>query len=70
MSFKAFMTFKNEDPKSNGLAFATRVEAEAYAKDLYSRWSQPTGYEIRESAEPVNYRWDFNTHRQEPINAN
>ena len=67
MSFKAFMTFKNENPKSNGLAFATRVEAEAYAKGLCSRWIVPIGYEIRESDEPVNYRWNFDTHSTETV---
>lgn len=57
MSYKAWMTFKDEPPATNSLAFATKEEAEAYGSDLYGRWTIPTGYEVRESDEPVNYRW-------------
>lgn len=57
MSYKAWMTFRNEKAASNALAFETEEEARRYADDLLSRWTMPTGYEIRESDEPVNYRW-------------
>ncbi len=67
MSFKAFMLFKTEEPKSNSLAFATAEEADAYGRDLCSRWTQPTGYEVRESDEPANYRWDADAHWAVPL---
>ena len=39
----------------NALAFATREEAEASAKDLFNRWLSCTDYRAVESDEPVNY---------------
>ena len=42
---------------TNALRFATKTEAESYAADLYSRWMGLDHYEVRESADPVNYRW-------------
>ena len=58
MSFKAFFsTNYGTSWATNALAFATREEAEQYASDLLLRWWAPTNYEVRESDEPVNYRW-------------
>lgn len=67
MSFKTFMTLKGESPKSNSLVFATREEADAYGRDLYSRWTQATGHEVRESDETINYRWDAEAYKAVPI---
>ena len=39
----------------NNLAFATREEAEASAKDLTSRWMLVTDWRVIESDQPVNY---------------
>ena len=39
----------------NNLAFATREEAEASAKDLFGRWMLVTDWRAVESTEPVNY---------------
>lgn len=41
----------------NGLRFQTREEGEAYGKDLFSRWTLTTGYEVQESEDAVNYRF-------------
>ena len=41
----------------NGLAFATREEAEANVRDLASRWFLVRETRVVESDEPVNYRW-------------
>jgi hypothetical protein len=41
----------------NSLRFATREEADAYGKDLFSRWTGAAKIEPAESAEPVNYVW-------------
>lgn len=47
------------DPKfyGNALAFATREEAEANAKDLFNRWMLCTGYRAIESDEPVSHSY-------------
>lgn len=43
----------------NALAFATREEAEASARDLMSRWMLVTDWRVVESDQPVNYRLRF-----------
>ncbi len=40
----------------NGLRFATKEEASAYGRDLYSRWMGLDKYEVHASSEPVNYK--------------
>ena len=40
----------------NGLRFATREEAEAYARDLASRWTLVSEYRTVVSADPVNVK--------------
>lgn len=39
----------------NALTFATREEAEAYAKDLMARWPLVTDWRVVKSEQPVNY---------------
>ena len=39
----------------NALRFATREEAEAYARDLFSRWTLVRETRVVESTDPVNY---------------
>lgn len=58
MSFKPEVT-TGSDPKfyDNALAFATRDEAEAYAKDLFNRWTLCTGWRATESDEPVSHTY-------------
>lgn len=58
MSFKAFLILKNEDPKSNNLAFETEVEAAAYGHAKLNAWTTPIGYEVRASDDPANYVWN------------
>lgn len=43
---------------SNGLAFATKEEAETYGIDLALRWSAVRDSRAVESDEPVNYRME------------
>jgi hypothetical protein len=59
MSWKPVVRVQGEGDKwhPNGLAFATRAEALAYAADLFSRWTLTTAYNAIESDEPVNYSW-------------
>jgi hypothetical protein len=42
----------------NGTYFATKAEAEAYLRDLFSRWTLVRETRAVESAEPVNCRWN------------
>ena len=39
----------------NAQVFATREEAEAMARDIFSRWMLATDYRVTESVEPVYY---------------
>ncbi len=41
----------------NALRFATREEAEHYARDLFSRWMLVKETRVVESDETVNYTW-------------
>jgi hypothetical protein len=40
----------------NGLAFATKEEAERWGADLLMRWFVPTDSRAVESTDPVNYK--------------
>lgn len=42
----------------NALRFATKEEAEAYARDLFLRWWGCQGTRVVESEDAVNYHWD------------
>lgn len=44
---------------TNSLSFATKEEAIAYGHELLSRWTAPHASRAVESANPVNYRFDF-----------
>lgn len=46
----------------NALAFASKEEAEASARDLMNRWMLVVDCRAVESDEPVNYRIDLETH--------
>jgi hypothetical protein len=50
----------------NGLYFETKEEAEAYAADLFSRWTAVDQWRVVEVAEAANYHWDDGT-GAEPI---
>ena len=52
---------------TNALRFATKEEAEASANELMGRWMLVTDTRAFPSPDPVNYRWDFDTHTNERI---
>jgi hypothetical protein len=53
---------KDDSPgASNGVRVATIPEAEAYGRDLYSRWMGLRRWEVQSSAEPVTCVWNFET---------
>lgn len=41
----------------NALRFATKEEAEANVRDLFSRWTLVRETRVVESTDPVNYKW-------------
>lgn len=56
MSFKpSVSTDGGTTFNENNLAFATREEAEASARDLMARWMLVTDYRVIESDQAVNY---------------
>jgi hypothetical protein len=55
-SFKAEVIADNSGTwTTNGLAFATAVEAEQYGRDLQGRWTLVQQVRVVESTEAVNY---------------
>jgi hypothetical protein len=56
MSFKPELsTDGGKTFHANGLAFATREEAELSAQDTFGRWMLATDWRAVESDQPVNY---------------
>ena len=45
----------------NAVVFATAEEADLAGRELLSRWFAPTGYEVVETDDPVNYEIVDNT---------
>jgi hypothetical protein len=60
MSFKAEVTTAGDGGEytANGLRFAARGEAEAYAFDLACRWTAVEDWRVVEAPEAVNSWWD------------
>jgi hypothetical protein len=58
MSFKTEIKVFN-DPKfyPNGVAFATKNEADFYGRYKINTWMMADAYQVVESDEPVNYAW-------------
>jgi hypothetical protein len=46
---------------TNAVRFETKEEAEAYLKDLFSRWIAVRDTRIVECDDPVTYKWDLAT---------
>lgn len=42
----------------NALRFASKKECDAYARDLFSRWTSVTKYRSKRTYDAVNYRWE------------
>jgi len=57
-SFKAEVQVSREsDWTSNGLRFATEVEATIYVQDLCMRWLSVTDTRVVASEDPVTHTW-------------
>jgi hypothetical protein len=57
MSFKPEVYITSEGWIQNGLAFATREEAEQNARDLLMRWFVPNDSRVVESDDKPNYSY-------------
>ena len=70
MSFKTEVIADSSGKwEQNSLCFATLAEAVAYGQDLAGRWMAVRQVRAVESADPVNYRFNTETYRAEPIPA-
>ena len=58
MSFKPIFIFPTGERGRNGQAFETFEEARRSAERRFMVWTYPTGFDVEESPEPVNYRFD------------
>jgi hypothetical protein len=58
MSWKPEVQTGGDGWSANGLAFATREEADDWALDLSFRWTAVVNIRSVESDEPVNYKLD------------
>jgi hypothetical protein len=68
MAFQAeFKEIGGQKFYTNALVFATEKEAEAYARDLFSRWMGVDEWRVVEVDKPVTYIFDFEQHNYYPI---
>jgi hypothetical protein len=57
-SYAPMMIISETETAGNALRFATEQEALNSAKELFSRWTTPQGYEVHETTDLVNYRFE------------
>lgn len=69
MSWKMEVQTGGDDWNGNAIRLATKDEAEAYARDLMSRWILVTDTRVVECQDPVNYRFNLDTRRLEEVNG-
>ncbi len=58
MSYKYGMIVEGK-ASFNAVVLATHAEAEGAARELMSRWFVPTGWEVVEVDDAVNYKFDW-----------
>ena len=60
MSYKYGVQLPDEPKLSfNSVVFATAEEADDAGRELMSRWFVPTGWEVVETTDAVNYKFDW-----------
>lgn len=68
MAFQAeFRAVGEKRYYTNALVFATEKEAEAYARDLFSRWTGVDDWHVVPVNKPVTYIFDFEQYNYYPI---
>ena len=58
MSYKYGMIVEGK-ASFNSVVLATREEADDAGRELMSRWFVPTGWEVVETDDAVNYKFDW-----------
>ena len=68
INYQSGMMIKGEKkPCTNGVVYATENEAFEAGKELMSRWFSPYDHCVVTTLEPVNYCFNFEDYRPEPI---
>ena len=68
MAFQAeFRAVGESTFHSNALVFATEKEAEAYARDLFSRWMGAEEYRVVETDKKVTYKINLETREMSEV---
>ena len=68
-NFRYGMTFDGQSkPSFNAVVLATREEADDAGRKLMSRWFVPTGWEVVETDDAVNYTFDWDNGLQSIAN--
>lgn len=57
MSWKSIMVLPDGERASNACRYATKQQAFDAGAELMGRWFVPTGHDVEESEDPVNYRF-------------
>lgn len=57
VSYAPMFEFGPDETKGNAQRFATYQEAYESAEHRFMVWTQPTGFTVEETSDPVNYRW-------------
>ena len=55
MSYAVWVKLPGEPAVTNAVRFATAEEANRAGEELLGRWIAPTGFDVRESEDAVNY---------------
>ena len=68
-NFKYGMILKGQaEPSFNAVVLATREEADDAGRELMSRWFVPTGWDVVETTDAVNYKFDWDNGLQSIAN--
>jgi len=54
-AYKPVFIFRDDERAENAQVFATYNEAMQSAASRFQRWTMPTGYEVRETDDPITY---------------
>jgi hypothetical protein len=57
MNYRPMFIFASGERCGNAQVFATREEAYNSAESRFRVWTSPSGFDVDETKDPVNYRW-------------
>ncbi len=68
MNWKPAFDIPGENkPCTNATVFATEKEALQSASDRFMVWTMPSGFTAIETTDSVNYRYNWNSNKEESI---